>query len=367
MKKLFEKYNRTLPVFAVLYSIYIMTKRIDPSAAMESRVHIGWKILDGWGFLLVVFLILLSGILYSLREKREWEYLYSFPLTKEQIYNETIGNLHRYTAAAGMIYGIAVGIKYRQIAVQDTAIHILGACIISVLIFFVKCVAAELCLLSFQRFWQGLMAAAAAFFLLWPMLLGNIGYLLQALLHIPANHMVLQQMFYETRESLRIPVALNYDGFLINGGTADGFLKHWNLWGSHYTVIVMVLSVVCLVAIMGGLFLAKHKFIKTDLAMKRLLTRMGHKENHIIVTAVISLVIFNGITSILLIKKVMYYAGTILYGTVFFTGKQGMLGEIDTLLYIETGQTLMVLALSIAVSSAIVALIWLGRRKIHEK
>lgn len=367
MKKLFQKYNIMLPIFAALYSIYMITKKITERWSYAPEMYIVEKISNGWALLLVIFTVLLAGILYSLRENRKWEYLYSFPVTKEQIYRETLMQIHRYTVVAGIIYAVACAIKYVEISEKESIFHIVLCCVTSVLFFWIKCIMVELFLLSFQRFWQGMLAAGVGLLSIWPILWGNIGYFLQAVFHISPNNIILQQVFYQTNDGLMMPIALNY--MLISEGNygSEQLLKHWRNWSDNYHVIMTVILCLCVIAMVGAVLISKRIFVKLDLSQKRIFTRMGTWENCILMTGVISLLVFNGVTNLLLGRDMIYEPEAILNWEIFFNKKQTLLSYSGMKISIDPMEVVMILVLSVLSTALVIAFVQAGRRKKHGK
>lgn len=300
MKKFYWKYYLLLPVFAVLYGIYLFDTTslfIDdmPYDNLVSRMQ------NGWGYLGFIFILLAAMIIYQLQENRKWEYIYSFPKRKQDLYKEMLSSLHFYTILAGMIYGIVYGIRCAKASGWDELSHIVAASILSCLIFWLKCVLAEIFLLAFRYIWQGIFAICIGEFMILPVFLGNLGYILQKL--NPSKNWVFiwQQIFCSPKSGLRIPLELNYELF-VEQGIERKYLAGWGIWCEHYRLILTIAAIFISFLLVLFLRAAKRIYCRLDLSQKCHLSRMTRRENEWIVIGIASLYLFHGITNLLTLK-----------------------------------------------------------------
>ena len=357
MKKIFQKNYMILPLVVILYGIYAMNREL-----MDEWKDFLNKQLFGWDLILQLFLGLMAGTLYLLRENQKWEYIYSFPMTKKKLFQESIGQLYFWTFASSIIYAVFFGVKCWQCSDWDTLGNIVLIAIMNVLIVMTKCVAAGLLMIGTQYFWQGAIAAILFLFIIWKMFLDNLGYCLLVL--IRESNEIINQIFFQQSEVLRLPVELNYH--YVDYSAGDETIRQFGTWAEYYPIVLGIFIVCMILFLIFAGIMVKKLFIEDELGKSHVLSRMKHPVNEIFMISILSLVIFHGTTNILTERRLAEIPGERESFWGMILQSKASYFSYDVRFLGSPMETVLILTGAILISILAVRLIQKGRRETYE-
>ena len=281
--KFFRKYYLVLPPVALLYGIYVWQMKYPNDGIPQTMMD---DLVNGWFLLWIVFAALAAGVVYQLQQNKKQQYIYSLPMTKKDIYKKSLFGLHISLLIAELVYGIFFGMKISTIPNADPYERVIACTLLNACFCVSLCAITQAALFVTSYIWQGLIAALAAIYIMVPMILQNVTFVLQMLFKIDGYTAgMLSWVIYATDRNVLYP--LNYMQ-QISYNSEGGFA-----WDKQYMTGMMLCIAGLLLAAVLCFWFAKKQFEKQNLAQNRMLTRMSQTANKNIMTVVIGILIFN--------------------------------------------------------------------------
>lgn len=279
--KFLNKYYLILPPAAMFYGMWMFHMEYPkgyPQTIMNVFVY-------GWQLLAFLFAVLAAGIVYQLQQNKKQQYIYSFPWTKKEIYRKSLIRLDESLLAAGIIYGIFCAVELLTTnngSVKDVIICIL----FNASVCFAVCAVAQTAVIAAAYIWQGLLITLFAIYVMLPMIVQNLAFLIQSLLKVRASRFaIFERVIYES-DYMNFLYPLNRQLDAIKLGTEQ-------LWKAQYASSSCLCIAVLLLTGIFCLWFARHQFIHQDQAQNRILTRLSRIENKVIMTISIGMICFN--------------------------------------------------------------------------
>lgn len=298
--KFFKKYYLVLPPVALIYGIFIWQMQYNESLTqtmMDSFVN-------GWLLLWIIFAALAAGIVYQLHQNKKQQYIYSLPWTKKEIYKKSLLGLLISLVISEFIYGIFFTAKLTTMPEAGSFKDIILCSLLNAVFCFSLCAVTQLSLIVTSYIWQGLIIALAAIYVMIPMILQNITFVIQMVFKIGGNIAVLLSWtIYASDRNILYPLYYR-EQVVVNG--SGGFSA---LWGNQYMLGMLICIAVLLLSAVICLWFAKKQYVKQDLAQNRMLTRMFQTANKNIMTVVIAILIFNLWSNNIMARAVLCYDG----------------------------------------------------------
>lgn len=283
--KFFKKYYLVLPPVALIYGIYIWQMKYQSEGLAQTMMD---SLVNGWQLLWIIFAALAAGIIYQLQQNKKQQYIYSLPWTKKEIYKKSLLGLQISLVVSELIYGILFMAKLTTVPDADPFGSIILCTLLNACFCFSLCAVTQLSLIVTSYVWQGLIIALAAIYVMIPMILQNVAFVIQLVFKISGNiGVLLSWIIYPTDRSILYP--LNYrQMFTMNEGNEFSIF-----WGKQYIIGMAICMAALLLAAVICLWFAKKQYTKQDLAKNRMLTRMSQTANKNIMTVVIAILVFN--------------------------------------------------------------------------
>lgn len=299
--KFFKKYYLVLPPVALIYGIFIWQMHYDDSLTqtmMDSFVN-------GWQLLWIIFAALAAGIIYQLQQNKKQQYIYSLPWTKKEIYKKSFLGLWISLVISELIYGIFFTAKLVVMLDADPFGSIILSTLLNACFCFSLCAVTQLSLIVTSYVWQGLIIALAAIYVMIPMILQNVTYVIQMAFKIGGNiAFLLSWIIYASDRNILYPLYYREE-VVINGGGA--FTFNFN---KQYMIGMIICMAALLLAAAICLWFAKKQYTKQNLAQNRMLTRMSQTANKNIMTVMIAILVFNTWSNNMMARAVLgYYDG----------------------------------------------------------
>lgn len=307
--KFFKKYYLVLPPVALLYGIFVWQMQYDDSLTqtmMDSFVN-------GWQLLWIIFAALAAGIVYQLQQNKKQQYIYSFPWTKKEIYKKSLLGLLISLVISELIYGIFFTAKLTTMPDAGSFENIILCSLLNACFCFSICAVTQVSLIVTSYVWQGLIIALAAIYVMIPMILQNITFVIQMVFKIGGNiALLLSWTIYASDRNILYPLYYREQVVANGGGTFS------ILWGKQYMIGMVICMAALLLASAICLWFAKKQYTKQDLAQNRMLTRMSQTANKNIMTVVIAILVFNIWSNNMMARAVLaYYDGRTLINAFY--------------------------------------------------
>ena len=300
--KFFKKYYLVLPPVALIYGIYVWQMKCPNEGMAQTMMD---SLVNGWQLLWLIFAVLAAGIIYQLQQNKKQQYIYSLPWTKKEIYKKSLLGVQISLVVSELIYGIFFMAKLTTVPDADPLGSIILCTLLNASFCFSLCAVTQLSLIVTSYVWQGLIIALAAIYVMIPMILQNIAFVIQLVFKISGNiGALLSGIIYSSDRSILYP--LNYRE-LVTLNDGNEFLV---VWGKQYILGMIICIAVLLLAAVICLWLAKKQYTKQNLAQNRMLTRMSQTANKNIMTIVIAILVFNIWSNNVMARAVLgYYDG----------------------------------------------------------
>ena len=356
--KFFRKYALVLPPAALLYGIFVWNMKYPG----DELVQIMDNLINGWLLITVLFAALSAGIVYQLQQNKKQQYIYSLPWTKKDIYQKSLTKLHISLLFAEIIYGIFFAMKIATIPNAESITNV----IICTLWNAVMCFALiQISLIVTAYIWQGLIIAVATFYVILPMILQNLAFLLQLLFKVRSSRFAILEWVIYGRFGRTFLYPLNYQ--------LDANILDSNpIWKAQYVNSAIICIAVLFAAGVFSIWFAKRQFIKQDQAQNRMLTRLSEIQNKVITTIVITILCFNALSNHEIYVHIFKYdktLRTIIYGLIAW-GKEFMCSSDSYKLIIQKLNAvhwIIYLVMILVITYFAVSIIQTIRRKCYER
>ena len=184
---------------------------------------------------------------------------------------------------------------------------------------FAFCALIQISLIVTAYIWQGLIIAVATFYVILPMILQNLAFLLQLLFKVRSSRFAILEWVIYGRFGRIFLYPLNYQ--------LDANILDSNpIWKAQYVNSAIICIVVLFAAGVFSIWFAKRQFIKQDQAQNRMLTRLSEIQNKVITTIVITILCFSALSNHEIYVHIFKYdktLRTIIYGLIAW-GKEFM-------------------------------------------
>ena len=286
--KFFRKYALVLPPAALLYGIFVWNMKYPGDGQLQVMMD---DLVNGWLLITVLFAALSAGIVYQLQQNKKQQYIYSLPWTKKDIYQKSLTKLHISFLFAEIIYGIFFAMKIATIPNAESITNVIICTLWNAVMCFAFCALIQISLIVTAYIWQGLVIAVVTFYVILPMILQNLAFLLQLLFKIRSSRFAILE-----------------------------------IWKAQYVNSAIICIAVLFAAGVFGIWFAKRQFIKQEQAQNRMLTRLSGMQNKVITTIVITILCFNALSNYEIYIHIFKYDKTLrtrIYGLIAW-GKEFM-------------------------------------------
>jgi ABC-type proline/glycine betaine transport system permease subunit len=324
-EKDFSDFYIPLPLVAFLMGLRVVDMKYEYVEIWTSHA------LNGWKYLCWIFVVLMGVMIYLLQESSKWEYIYSFPVTKKQIYKECFQQLHISLLLSGVIFGIFFGIACGRQSVWDGTENVIASVAVNLALLLAECIFAEILLLCCKHVYHGVFVAMTGIMILVPLLVSNVGFFLQKLFQISGQNLFYQKIIGRYGEGLRLPVEIDYNKMYETYGDKVK-TNQWSLWSDHYLLISVGAVVVLCIGVMIGLYVARKKYIHLDLSREAMFTRLEIGMKFKVAGFLTALIMFHGATNIMICSQQQIVPDLM---TIIVSGK-----EADVNVAITSGQIL---------------------------
>ena len=192
--KFFRKYALVLPPAALLYGIFVWNMKYPGDGQLQVMMD---DLVNGWLLITVLFAALSAGIVYQLQQNKKQQYIYSLPWTKKDIYQKSLTKLHISFLFAEIIYGIFFAMKIATIPNAESITNVIICTLWNAVMCFAFCALIQISLIVTAYIWQGLVIAVVTFYVILPMILQNLAFLLQLLFKIRSSRFaILERVIY---------------------------------------------------------------------------------------------------------------------------------------------------------------------------
>ena len=189
-----RKYNLVLPPAALLYGISAWNIKYPEDGLPQTMMD---DLVNGWLLIIILFAALSAGIVYQLQQNKKQQYIYSLPWTKKDIYQKSLTKLHISLLFAEIIYGIFFAMKIATIPNAESITNVIICTLWNAVICFVFCALIQVSLIVTAYIWQGLVIAVVTFYVILPMILQNLAFLLQLLFKVRSSRFaILEWVIY---------------------------------------------------------------------------------------------------------------------------------------------------------------------------
>lgn len=360
MKKIFRKYGIVLPAAAIFWGIYISNLPIPDFTEINISYFITDKMLYGWRILWILYLIAVAGITYHLQNQKKWEYIYSFPMTKKQIYRQSFLGLYISMIMSAVIYGIFFYVQGMRIFTKaqqpSSIIELLASTFVNIAILFVWCAFTQLCMMILQYVWQGVVVSMILVFFGIPCIVSNFGYLIENVGHFKSRE-IFGHIFYGMDKGISLVPYLS--NLCSNNYRQESAFQH--LWTTHFTGIAFIISAFLLVLAFLVFFVAQKQFYRLDLSGNVLISRMKGKWNQIIPSLLAGIFAFHWITNAQMIGWNFQKGDRLIFFAMMFLRKRSV-----GVAMMPAWKVCMTFILSMVVMWGIIWILRMIRRKINE-
>lgn len=314
--KFFRKYALVLPPAALLYGIFAWNMKYPGDGLPQTMMD---NLVNGWLLITVLFAALSAGIVYQLQQNKKQQYIYSLPWTKKDIYQKSLTKLHISLLFAEIIYGIFFAMKIATIPNAESITNVIICTLWNAVMCFAFCALIQISLIVTAYIWQGLIIAVVTFYVILPMILQNLTFLLQLLFKVRSSRFAILEWVIYGRFGRTFLYPLNYQ-------LDANILDSNSIWKAQYVNSAIICIVVLFAAGVFSIWFAKRQFIKQDQAQNRMLTRLSGMQNKVITTIVITILCFNALSNYEIYIHIFKYDETLrtrIYGLVAW-GKEFM-------------------------------------------
>lgn len=366
--KVFYKYYAVLPGAALLYGIYLWNFQSETIIAYIDR-----KIADGWQLLWIIFAVLTAFVVYQLQENKKWEYIYSFPWSKRDIYAKSFWGMHLGALIGGGIYGVFYAVKCFELSKGDSAIHVLLSALLNLLFFLTCCALTEWIIIAAAHVWQGVILAAVFVWFWLPLAVQNVGFIgLSFIGGKEPEAVIVQKVFMNLGGGIRYPLELDQKIFL---GTVYGG-RTWEIWNNCYIYVLIVCGVGLCLFLAVCLRRSKKQFLKLGVSQNSAFSRLTGLWNRRVAAVVLGILLFHTVTNFILERSI--YAGeesaSLWIPGIFFVSKTDLMNEgteqMTKLMKhtsLEQGKAAVLCVLCVAAVQLIIWGLQKIRRKINER
>ncbi len=213
--------------------------------------------------------------------------------------------------------------------------------------------------------WQGLVIAVVTFYVILPMILQNLAFLLQLLFKVRSSRFAILEWVIYGRFGRTFLYPLNFQ-------LDTNSLESNPIWKAQYVNSAIICIVVLFAAGVFSIWFAKRQFIKQDQAQNRMLTRLSEIQNKVITTIVITILCFNALSNHEIYVHIFKYdktLRTIIYGLIAW-GKEFMSSSDSYKLIIQKLNAvhwLIYLVVILVITYFAVSIIQTIRRKCYER
>ena len=357
--KFFRKYALVLPPAALLYGIFVWNMKYPGDGQLQVMMD---DLVNGWLLITVLFAALSAGIVYQLQQNKKQQYIYSLPWTKKDIYQKSLTKLHISLLFAEIIYGIFFAMKIVTIPNAESITNVIICTLWNAVMCFAFCALIQISLIVTAYIWQGLIIAVATFYVILPMILQNLAFLLQLLFKVRSSRFAILEWVIYGRFGRTFLYPLNYANILDSNP----------IWKAQYVNSAIICIVVLFAAGVFSIWFAKRQFIKQDQAQNRMLTRLSEIQNKVITTIVITILCFNALSNHEIYVHIFKYDETLrtrIYGLIAW-GKEFMCSSDSYNLIIQKLNAvhwLIYLVMILVITYFAVSIIQTIRRKCYER
>ena len=230
---------------------------------------------------------------------------------------------------------------------------------------FAFCALIQISLIVTAYIWQGLVIAVVTFYVILPMILQNLAFLLQLLFKVRSSRFAILERVIYGRFGRTFLYPLN---FQLDANILDSNL----IWKAQYVNSAIICIAVLFAAGVFGIWFAKRQFIKQEQAQNRMLTRLSGMQNKVITTIVITILCFNALSNHEIYVHIFKYDETLrtrIYGLVAW-GKEFMCSSDSYKLIIQKLNAvhwLIYLVMILVITYFAVSIIQTIRRKCYER
>lgn len=360
--RFFRKYDLVLPPAALLYGIFAWNMKYPGDGLPQTMMD---NLVNGWLLITVLFAALSAGIVYQLQQNKKQQYIYSFPWTKKDIYQKSLTKLHISLLFAEIIYGIFFAMKIATIPNAESITNVIICTLWNAVMCFAFCALIQISLIVTAYIWQGLIIAVVTFYVILPMILQNLAFLLQLLFKVRSSRFAILERVIYGRFGRTFLYPLN---FQLDANILDSNL----IWKAQYVNSAIICIAVLFAAGVFGIWFAKRQFIKQEQAQNRMLTRLSGMQNKVITTIVITILCFNALSNHEIYIHIFKYdktLRTIIYGLIAW-GKEFMSSSDSYKLIIQKLNAvhwLIYLVVILVITYFAVSIIQTIRRKCYER
>ena len=210
-----------------------------------------------------------------------------------------------------------------------------------------------------------LIIAVATFYVILPMILQNLAFLLQLLFKVRSSRFAILEWVIYGRFGRTFLYPLNYQ---LDANVLDSN----PIWKAQYVNSAIICIVVLFAAGVFSIWFAKRQFIKQDQAQNRMLTRLSEIQNKVITTIVITILCFNALSNHEIYVHIFKYDETLrtrIYRLVAW-GKEFMCSSDSYKLIIQKLNAvhwLIYLVMILVITYFAVSIIQTIRRKCYER
>lgn len=285
--KFFRKYALVLPPAALLYGIFAWNMKYPGDGLPQTMMD---NLVNGWLLITVLFAALSAGIVYQLQQNKKQQYIYSLPWTKKDIYQKSLTKLHISLLFAEIIYGIFFAMKIATIPNAESITNVIICTLWNAVMCFAFCALIQISLIVTAYIWQGLIIAVVTFYVILPMILQNLTFLLQLLFKVRSSRFAILEWVIYGRFGRTFLYPLNYQ---LDANVLDSN----PIWKAQYVNSAIICIVVLFGAGVFSIWFAKRQFIKQNQAQNRMLTRLSEIQNKVVTTIVITILCFNALSN----------------------------------------------------------------------
>ena len=230
---------------------------------------------------------------------------------------------------------------------------------------FVFCALIQVSLIVTAYIWQGLVIAVVTFYVILPMILQNLAFLLQLLFKVRSSRFAILEWVIYGRFGRTFLYPLNYQ---LDANALDSN----PIWKAQYVNSAIICIVVLFAVGVFSIWFAKRQFIKQDQAQNRMLTRLSEIQNKVITTIVITILCFNALSNHEIYVHIFKYDETLrtrIYGLVAW-GKEFMCSSDSYKLIIQKLNAVhwfIYLVVILVITYFAVSIIQTIRRKCYER
>ena len=230
---------------------------------------------------------------------------------------------------------------------------------------FAFCALIQISLIVTAYIWQGLIIAVVTFYVILPMILQNLTFLLQLLFKVRSSRFAILEWVIYGRFGRTFLYPLNYQ---LDANVLDSN----PIWKAQYVNSAIICIAVLFAAGVFGIWFAKRQFIKQEQAQNRMLTRLSGMQNKVITTIVITILCFNALSNHEIYVYIFKYDKTLrtrIYGLIAW-GKEFMCSSDSYKLIIQKLNAVhwfIYLVVILVITYFAVSIIQTIRRKCYER